>query len=1139
MYGVKGTSTIINSVARQGVLTKQLVAPKSTAFLANLPARQVSAGKLSYTTRSQTQFNQNQDQVESINNHTTPNITLAHFQQHAWTNVGPSKDLKKSGGNLRSIEAGSEPAHFDSCILRAAEQKNSEAVIDAFIQGKSAAGEAAPSLSTKTYEAVIEAYGHVSKNNQPLTNMLSAYQDMVATGIQPSSQTYAVMIRSLCNRDSEVQKTLSMLRRKMARTGSAIPNLGDLEGEHNMEKALALFNKAVSEKLTQDFDISIYNSLLRGLSFKGNTADGLYIFEQLESAHNANPNGITFATLISLFGTAGDLPAVHECFMEYKTMRHNLPRHDPTPVYNALVYAHVTAGDITGALDIIENVMKKDNVRVSILPYNKIFRSACHAGNMETVNAVLAKLESDASLPKPNCSTYGIILSAYSRLNDFEKAEKMYNTLLKYDVSKQYGHIANYAYACTSNAMPDQAMKVVNDMVARGMTLDPNLGQKVVMSYFDNGRIDDAVDALKSVVEIYAKTNFLTQNSAISGMALDMMLKCNKFDSALSITQIMATYSIVPTPSICDRILKMYQETKANPDQWQALSKQMNERNFYTLYDIVFRRSNTPEDFCKIALDILKDMHALNVPISASLYVRVLTRMKKYEASDYEASAYEARWKEESAPFMPAIQEQIKLDSKVEKKAENNEVPAAAVPAPMTVESDFVSGSAVDASLRGDFTEAIDILKNQIIQHGKVPTPEAVRDMIQLSNKAGRLDAAENFYKTVIDSFHKLDGNRKQRAQSLIYNSMLVAYARKGDLPSAKVFYDKLRGANLYPDADAYGSLLACTANNTTDESVDALAIYEEAKKHNIRPTVYFYNVIISKLAKCRKIEPVLRLFDEMQQLGVSPNSITYASVISACIRCSSEGRAARYFQEMISSPKYQPRIGAYNSMIQYYVQQKPNREKALEYYNLSKQFDLKPSHHTYKLLMEAYANIPAYDMLTAHKLLTEMNKRHGLKPSASHYATLIRSYGCLHRDVQSALAVYREMQKAGIKADESVYQAMLNTYIENNNMEQAEKLYQDMVKQGTKSSSYIENLFITGYGAQGHLDKAEKVFNKMSDNSKSLSREPSTYEAMAKAYINNKEIEKAQKVLDQMRTRDFPPKVVNGLVAMINSFSQ
>ncbi|KAL9560045.1 hypothetical protein MBANPS3_000110 [Mucor bainieri] len=1133
MYGVKGTSTILNSVARQGVLTKQLVAPKSTAFLANLPARQVSAGKLSYTTRSQTQFNQKQD-VDASSSSSNSNsrdsaATLAHLNKPNWTTVKHHHGNKFSAYETAAAAAAaaSEPAHFDVRILQAAKQKNSRAVVDAFVQGKSAAGEAAPPLSTQTYEAVIQAYGKLRKINQPLTPMMNAYHDMISTGVRPSSQTYALLIRSLCNRDSEVQKTVSMLKRQIARTGNTVHNLGDLESENNMEKALALFNKAVNEKSTQDFDTELYNTLLRGLSYKGNTQDGLFIYEHLESAHNATPNGMTFATLMSMFGTAGDLAAVRECFNEYKTLKKHLPTHDTTYVYNAFVYAHVNAGDIPGALDIIENVMVQDRVKITILPFNKIVRRACFDGNMDTVDSVLAKLEADTKLPNPDASTYGMILSAYSHLKDFDKATKVYHNLLNHDISKQYGHLADYAFACTNNHMPDQALDVVRAMTSRGLELDSNLCKGVVLSFVDNGRMDDAVTTLKSLIGLYTKHSFLDANSPVSDLALDLTLKCQDLGSALSILQVINHYSIRPTPAVCEAVVGLYQDAKANPDVWQRVSKDMNERSFFTLYDIAFRKENTPEGFCKLAFELLKDMHALNVSPSASLYVRVLTRMKKYEATEYEA-----RWKEEFAPYMAAIEDHIK-DAKAPTKNNNNKAEDAEsvikAPANMTVESDLLSAAALDAALGGKFDEALEVLNSKIIQQGKVPTPEAVRDMIQLSTKQGRLDAAEDIYKTVIGSMDLLEGARKQRGYHAVYNAMLVAHARHGDLSSAKVFYDKLREHDLYPDGDAYGSLLACSANSTTDESTDALAIYEESRKHNVRPTVYLYNVILSKLAKCRKIEPVLRLFSEMKQLGVTPNSITYASVISACIRCSSESRAAQYFQEMISSPKYQPRIGAYNSMIQFYVQQKPNREKALEYYSLSKQFNLKPSLHTYKLLMEAYANIPAYDMLTAHKLLTEMSKRHGYRPTAGHYATLIRSYGCLHRDVQSAVAVYNEMQKAGIKADETVYQAMMNT---------AQDIYSDMLKQGTKSSAYIENLFIAGYGAQGQLHKAEEVFSRMGDSG-SLAREPSTYEAMAKAYVENGEKSKAVQVVQQMRSRDFPPKVVDGVTQLIHASSK
>lgn len=229
MYGVKGTSTILNTVARQGVLTKQLTAPKSSAFLANLPTRQVSAGKLSYTTSRSTQFSQKpinhqQDQTElNTSNANTSAATLAHFpqQQHAWTTVG-SNGLKKSSSKFqKTIEASMiEPEQVNVRILQAAKEKNPKAVVDAFVQGKSAAGNVAPPLSTQTYEAVIAAYGKLRKTNQPLTPILNVYQDMVATGVRPSSQTYALLIRTLCERDSEVQKTVSMLKRQIARTGT-------------------------------------------------------------------------------------------------------------------------------------------------------------------------------------------------------------------------------------------------------------------------------------------------------------------------------------------------------------------------------------------------------------------------------------------------------------------------------------------------------------------------------------------------------------------------------------------------------------------------------------------------------------------------------------------------------------------------------------------------------------------------------------------------------------------------------------------------------------------------------------------------------------------------------------------------------
>ncbi|KAI9334184.1 hypothetical protein BD770DRAFT_402526 [Pilaira anomala] len=1118
MYGVKGTSTILNTVARQGVLTKQFTAPKSTAFL----ARQVSAGKLSYTTTRPTQFSQKsiqqQQQDQTDLNTTTSASTLSHFpqQQSTWKTVG-SSGLNKNQNKYKAIEP-IEPDQIDLRILEAAQRNDSIAVVKAFKQGKSALGNTPPSLSTQTYEAVITAYGKLHKANQPITPLLNAYQDMVATGTPPSSKTYATLIRSLCSRAHEVQMTTNMLHRKIARTGATVDNLGDLESEKNMEQALAIFIQAVKDQRTQAFDTDLYNRLLHGLASRGNTEDALYIYEHLESARNAQPNSLTFVNLMSLFGNAGDLKAVQECFLEYKSMRDTLPQHNPVKIYNALVFAHANAGDIKGALDVVENVMVKDQVPVTIVPYNKILRRACHDNQMETAESIIAKLESDVSLPKPDENTYATILSALSRQLDFDKAPKVYQNLLKHDLSKQYGHLADYAYACSNHHRPDEALKVIQDMSKHGFDLNDNLGEAVVNSYLKENRVEDAVAALNTVISLYAKHHIVNNQSSIAKMAVDMVPQCKDFGSALSILQCMSVYAIHPTPLASRTLLKLYKEVKSDPDQWKQVSTGLSTQSYRILYDAVFRNENYPTDFCTMAFELLEDMNRLNLAPDNGLYVRVMSRMKKYRATE----AVE-RWKKVMAPYISTIQDQIELENKF--------INSKQVEPLATTDSDLLSSVAVDACLRGEFDSAINVLKNQIVKDGKCPTPEAVRDMIQLSTKAGRLDYAQNIYECVREPYNRLIGGRRLRAISIIYNSMLIAHARKGDLNSAKEFYDTLRKNGLYPDGDAYGSLLSCSSNETTDESTDALAIYKEVKKHNVRPTVYLYNVILSKLAKCRKVDPVLQLFEEMKTFGITPNSITYASVISACIRCSSESRAEHYFDEMIHAPRFQPRIGVFNSMIQYYVQQNPDREKALEYYNLLKKFNLKPSQHTYRLLMEAYANIPAYDMLSAHKLLTDMKKHDGLQPTPDHYATLIRSYGCLHRDVQSALAVYNDMKKTGVQPNEIVYQAMLNTYIDNNDMSHAEELYKEMADQGTKTSAYIENLFITGYGNQKELEKAENVFKKMSEYKK----EPSTYEAMAKAYVENGQTELANNVVEQMRARDFPPKVVQGVIQLIN----
>ncbi|CEI86460.1 hypothetical protein G6F70_005325 [Rhizopus microsporus] len=935
MYGAKATSTIINTVARQGVLTKQLTAPKSAAFLTQLPTRHVSAGKISYTTTSRsTHFSQksvqhNQENQQQQQQQLDESLILQGQLRTAWKHKRPPL---------------TDPAQVDGRILQAAKENDLHTVISTFTQGKSLSG--AP-LSSQTYEAVIEAYGKLRRQNQPLTPMMDAYRQMIASGARPSSHTYALLIRSLCTRDSEVQKTVGMLRRQMARTGNAVDNLSDLENEKNMEQALDLFEKAVKEKCTQDFDVDLYNRMLQNLSFKGNTERGIYILKHLEGDGNAKPNGVTFATLLSLFGVAGDLPAVRECFLEYKSLERELPSHDPAYVYNALVSAYVNAGDLDGALNIVQNVMTNDGIKVSIVPYNKIFRRACVDNKLDLVESILAALENDSKLPKPNGSTYAVVLSAYARKKDFDKAAQVYSKLLKCDISKEYGHLADYAYACIGNNKPEIAIQVVQDMVTHGLRLDLTLCQKLFASFVNNGKLEDAISSYQKTMDAYAQTHFVDKSSPIASLGLELALKCTNLKQALEVLEILKKYSVGPNPVVSSTIYNMYKKAKSNSTEWETISKDLSPLSFTVLYDAIFRKQSIPDDFCKTAFELLEDMLSLGISPTPSLYIRVLARMQKYGVP----AEYEERWNRLFGPYIPPLPENINsqqdtessntsdnMNNSTQESSTNKIEPINKV----TVESEMLSGKALSKALEGKYDEAIDILQNQIIQKGHIPSPDVIRDIIQVCTKYKDLGAINKIYSTVIESVQKLEHHTRQRGLHTIYNAMLVSNARLSSIDQAKAFYSKIRDLNMYPTGDAYGCLLQHLQPNDSEDSMDNLAadamtIYEEAKKNKVEPTVYMYNVILSKLAKAQRLDSVLTLFNEMRQVGIVPNSVTYGSVISACVRCQNEELAVKYFNEMTVSPGYKPRAGPFTLMIQFYMQNQ-NREMALYYYNLAKQ---------------------------------------------------------------------------------------------------------------------------------------------------------------------------------------------------------
>ncbi|KAI8997274.1 hypothetical protein BDB01DRAFT_28223 [Pilobolus umbonatus] len=327
---------------------------------------------------------------------------------------------------------------------------------------------------------------------------------MFQLGIQPNFYTYSLLIRTLCKRDVEVQKTIAMLQRKSARIGQKQNDIMLLKSENNLCKALSILYYALSDGVSiQYFEIDIFNQLLRVLSHYGNGVDAHYVYSQLNHPYaRAKPNAATYAALINLFGRAGDIQMALHYYYIYSGIKHTLGPHDASYIYNALVDCHLKCGLLDEAFIVIERDMVEQGIELTSIPYNSIIRHYCMHNQLVEAKELILRMEETEQLtenvyiPHPDASSYGPLLSSYCRLNQFDDATLCYQSLIKTDISKAYGNLANYLLLCITHKERKLALNVAKDMTEADLHPDAILIQRIIQSHVEVNELYEAATIL-------------------------------------------------------------------------------------------------------------------------------------------------------------------------------------------------------------------------------------------------------------------------------------------------------------------------------------------------------------------------------------------------------------------------------------------------------------------------------------------------------------------------------------------------------------------------------------------------------------------------------------------------------------------
>ncbi|TCD69205.1 hypothetical protein EIP91_008501 [Steccherinum ochraceum] len=450
------------------------------------------------------------------------------------------------------------------------------------------------------------------------------------------------------------------------------------------------------------------------------------------------------------------------------------------------------------------------------------------------------------------------------------------------------------------------------------------------------------------------------------------------------------------------------------------------------------------------------------------------------------------------------------------------------------------------------------------LKDGVYPNAEVLGRLINAVGRLGELQKVRNLYEasqTVLASL-----NHDKRLQSVgwfqVEDQMVIALAHAGETDAAHVHRTRILEHGGTPSADAYAALIQ-RVKDTTDDTANAMTLFQEARARGVSPNIFLYNTVISKLAKARKVDYALELFQEMKAAGFRPTSVTYGAVIAACCRVGDAQSAEILFQEMSSQPNFKPRVPPFNTMMQLYTHTKPDRERVLYYANALRRAHVYFTAHTYKLLMDAYGTIEPLDLSAMEDTFKTLEADRKVAINGTHWASMINAYGCAGKDLDKAISTFESIaahpsSHAAKLPDPICYEAMLNVLVTLKRTDLIPEYLERMEKAHIHMTAYVANLVIKGFAAAGNIEQARDVFEGLTDPPQGVAapnnhaaydssprrvstmepvfREPSTWETMIRAELGNGNRDNALVLLERLKARRFPPAVYGRISGILST---
>lgn len=1008
---------------------------------------------------------------------------------------------------------------------------------------------------------------------QAIHKALDVYSDMLRRRVIPDEDTYQTLVQLLVTQANQAIKAKKVLEQERVRYGGMeepgkfMLQSSELERDllaedASLSIAVKLFNTATSRHSRLVFPTDLYRHLIIACAREGKVEDMIRIYSHMEM-QKVTPHASIFPSMIDAFAGTGDLSSVVECYNEYRGLAvsddngvFTIIKRLDGEVYAAVIRAYLSCGKEDGAMHFLDRIRSSfdevtenregrwaalESVIVQDALVQHFLNVGEHGKALEKAKEQLHDAARDQAISR-------ICISA-ADAGDLTTASEAYDRLSTSPDIRQNPAVSLLAlHVRQGNVSAARSLWIMLNTVGQAT---PDMVQPTAMyavALLKSGHVEDGLHEARNMFARIRTAAAKQVTVAPTTVREQITESLHLFGRVL-----METAAVLSPQASMNLLWSMVENGGlVSPLAEHAVASlgpigisQLNPADLTLALQVQARMLAGNSALLFDVAHPIRFAHMLDVALSAALPLDTnTTRLVDQAVAKLLTSRPDIvkRWQDHleastQASFLSDRHSPVSM-------AETNITTPSVSPDsfdPYAHATDF-RGSAIIADelekttgrAETHLNDALIRLKN-MRRIGRHPRYITYAKLITAAAKVGRMELVHEIHAMArtdvpLNPAH----NAVKYGWVSILDAMVAACLTLGDRHLAGQYHQELLGLGSAPSANTFGLYITTLKESTKtfDEATEALKIFHRAVAEGVEPTSFLYNALIGKLGKARRIDDCLAYFAEMRANNVRPTSVTYGTIVNALCRVSDERFAEEMFEEMESMPNYKPRPAPYNSMIQYFLNTKRDRSKVLAYYERMQARNIKPTMHTYKLLIDAHASLDPIDMPAAERVLADMQAA-GVQPDAVHYASLVHAKGCVQHDLPAARKVFDSvLADRRVRLQPCLYQALFEAMVATNRVADTEEVVSGMKQRNVEMTAYIANTLIHGWAAEGNVTKAKTIYDSIGIEK----REPSTYEAMTRAFLGADDRAAAAGIVQEMMSRGYPSAVASKIIDLVGA---